>query len=182
MVKENILAKYRDIVTKDSLKARNLIKKLDYKEDYYLLKCIAQTYLDESRFEDGDGSNLRARWDRRKWRMAERYIIKAFAINSDSAEVLYTMGEIRHLSGLNDIAIYCFESIIKMKIKDIAFGEYGRGAAFARELINDAKFELYRLYYYENATLSKRYLSMYKTGLKKGIPTIFKPLKRFLLD
>ena len=96
--------------------------------------------------------------------MAERYIIKAFVINPDCAEVLYTMGGIRKFGGQDDIAIYCFEKIINTKEKDIAFGEYGRGVAFAQILINDAKFELYRLYYDENPTLSKRYLSIYKKG------------------
>lgn len=40
--KEKIIDEYRNTVGTDSVKARNLIKKLDYKEDYYLLQCIAQ--------------------------------------------------------------------------------------------------------------------------------------------
>ena len=58
----------------------------------------------------------------------------------------------------------------------------GEGSYFAKEIINDSKFELYRLYHEENPGLSKRYLSMYKSGLKKGVRTIYKPLKKFLLD
>lgn len=182
MDKERILEKYRNTVGTDSVKARVLIKKLDYKEDYYLLQCIAQTYLDESRFEDDGHSNMRMYIDKRKWRMAERYIIKAFTINPDSADVLYTMGEVRKINGQADIAIYCFKKIIKIGIKKIAYGEYWRGIAFAKEMINDSKFELYRLYHEESPALSKRYLAMYKNGLKKGIYSIYKPLKKFLLD
>jgi tetratricopeptide (TPR) repeat protein len=182
MDKEKVIEEYRNTVDKDSVKARKLIKKLNYKDDYYLLKCVAQTYLDESRFKDDGKSNLREYLDKRKWRMAERYIIKAFTINPNSADVLYTMGEIRKLYGQIEIAIYCFEKISKMGIQAIAYGEYGRGMPFARELINDSKFELYRLYHERNPKLSKRYLSIYKKGLEKGIKTIYKPLKKFLLE
>jgi len=182
MDKKKIIEEYRNVVSTNSLKARELIKKLDYKEDYYLLQCIAQTYLDESRFEDDGTSNMRKDFDQRKWRMAERYIIKAFTINPNSGEVLYTMGEIRKLYGQTDIAIYCFEKILKLGIRKIAYGEYGRGIPFAKELVNDSKFELYRLHHENNPGLSRRYLSMYKKGLEKGVRTIFKPLKKFLLD
>jgi hypothetical protein len=95
--RDKMLEKYWSIVGSDSVKARELIKQLDYKEDYYLLRCIAQTYLDESRFEDDGGSRLRPDIDKRKWRMAERFIIKVFSINPGSAEVLYTMGEVRKI-------------------------------------------------------------------------------------
>jgi len=114
--------------------------------------------------------------------MAERYVIKAFEINPISPDVLYTMGGVRKASGQNDIAIYCFSKIIKLGIRRIAYGEYGRGIPFAKELINDSKFELYRLYYEDDPGLSKKYLSMYKKGLLKGVKTIFKPLRKFLLD
>jgi tetratricopeptide (TPR) repeat protein len=116
-----------------------------------------------------------------KWRMAEKYIIEAFKINPDNAEVLYTMGEIRKLNYQDDIAIYCFEKIINTDIKTIATDEYGRGISFAKELINDSNFELYRLYYETNPNLSNKYLALYKNGLKNGINSIFKPLDKFLL-
>jgi tetratricopeptide (TPR) repeat protein len=180
MDRSKIIAQYKDIVGKDSGKARNLVKKLDFKNDHYLLRCIAQTYLDESRFKYG--SILREYVDQRKWRMAERYIIKAFKINSNCADVLYTMGEVRKINGQTDIAIYCFEKILKLGVREIAFGGCKTGLAFARELVNDSRFELYRLYYGSNNTLSNRYLSMYKKGLKNGAETIYKPLKKFLLD
>jgi len=176
-----ILDKYRETVATDSAKARNYIQMLDYKNNFYLLQCIAQTYLDESRFEEGS-NKMREKINFRKWRMAEKYIIKAFKINSDNAEVLYTMGEIRKLNYQDDIAIYCFEKLIKLGINEIAKQEYSRGKEFARELVNDAKFELYRLHYYENPKLSQKYLNNFKRGLAKGITTIYEPVKKFLLD
>lgn len=175
-----ILDNYRETVATDSEKARNYIRKLDYKNNFYLLKCIAQTYLDESRFEDRS-NKMRKKINFRKWRMAEKYIIKAFKINPENAEVLYTMGEIRKLNMQYDVGIYCFEKIIDTDIKTIANDKYGRGIPFAKELINDSKFELYRLYYKTNPNLSKKYLAMYTKGLEKGIHTIFKPLRKFIL-
>jgi hypothetical protein len=175
-----MLHKYRELVATDSVKARECIKRLDYKNNFYLLKCIAQTYLDESRFEEGK-STMRKAIDLRKWRMAEKFIIRAFNIDDDNAENLYTMGEIRKLGNQNHIAEYCFKRIIKLGVNAIAKQEYSRGKSFAKELINDAKFELYRLYFYENPKLSAKYLREYKSGLEKDIATIFKPLKKFLL-
>lgn len=179
MTKKEIIEAYRNTVDTDSVKARQLIKKLDYKEDYYLLQCIAQTYLDESRLEEDD--TMREYLDKRKWRWAERYIIKAFILNPDNGEVLYTMGNVRKANGQTDIAIYCFRKIIELGVRKVASGEYSRGIAFAKELINDSKFELYRVYQKENPALSKRYLAAYKFGLKKGIDTIYRPLRKFLV-
>jgi tetratricopeptide (TPR) repeat protein len=172
--------KYRELVATDSVKARECIKRLDYKNNFYLLKCIAQTYLDESRFEDGSNT-MRKEVDFRRWRMAEKYIIRAFNKDDDNAETLYTMGEIRKLGNQNHIAIYCFERIIKLGINTIVKQPYSRGNSFAKGLINDAKFELYRLFFYENPKLSAKYLREYKSGIKKGNTTIFKPLNKFLL-
>jgi hypothetical protein len=176
-----ILDKYRQTVATDSAKARNYIKRLDYKNNFYLLKCIAQTYLDESRFEN-KSNKMRKEINFRKWKMAEKYIIEAFKINPDNAEVLYTMGEIRKLNYQDDIAIYCFEKLIKLGINEIAKQEYSRGKEFARELVNDSKFELYRLYYYENPNLSQKYLNNFKRGIAKGITTIYEPVKKFLMN
>src|SRR5947209_2706728 len=111
MSKEEIIKEYNSIVRVNSAKARDLIKKLNYKEDPVLLRCIAQTYLDESRFKD-DGTP-RKYINMRKWRLAEKYIIMAFAINPDCIEVLYTMGSVRKAYKQDDIAIYCFEKITK---------------------------------------------------------------------
>lgn len=175
-----LLNKYRELVATDSVKARKCIMQLDYQNNFYLLKCIAQTYLDESRFEDGS-NKMRKEVNLRKWRMAEKYIIKAFTINDDNAETLYTMGEIRKLSHQKDIALYCFKRIIKLGVNIIAKQEYSRGRSFAKELINDAKFELYRLYFDSDPKKSAKYLKEFKANLKKGVETIFHPLNKFLL-
>lgn len=179
MDKKRIMEEYRNILTKDSAKARALIKKLDYKEDPYLLQCIAQTYLDESRFDEN--GKQRSELYRRKWRMAERYIIKAFELDADCLIVLSTMGSVRRSSGQNDIAIYCYEKIVKLGVKGADSTRCKLDPSFAKELVNDSKFDLYRLYYEVNPKLSKKYLTMYEKGLEKGINTIYKPLKRFLL-
>jgi hypothetical protein len=173
------LEEYRNTLTKDSAKARALIKKLDYKEDPYLLQYIAQTYLDESRFDENGKQRTELYW--RKWRMAEGYIIKAFELDSDCLIVLSTMGSVRRSSGQKDIAIYCYEKIIKLGIKGAKSTKCRLDPDFARELINDSKFDLYRLYYEDDPKLSKKYLAMYKKGLEKRINTIYKPLKKFLL-
>lgn len=124
---DRALSKYRDLVAVDSAKARVRIMQLDYKDNFYLLACIAQTYLDESRFEDGS-DKMRKEVNHRKWRMAEKYIIKSFTINDDNAESLYTMGEIRKLSRQNDIAIYCFKRVIKLGINNF------KARIFTREI------------------------------------------------
>ncbi|GAA0563638.1 hypothetical protein [Chitinophaga japonensis] len=179
MNRDSVLQEFRDTITKDSLKARNLIRKLNYKDDPYLLQCIAQTYLDESRFNE-DGIQ-REYLDWRKWRMAERYIIKAFELDSNCLIVLYTMGSLRKSSGQADIAIYCFEKIIKLGIKAESLCQNQLTVSLANELVNDSKFELYRLYRYKDPVLSKKYLYSYRRKLKKGVNTIFRPLEDFLL-
>jgi len=175
-----IMQQYRNMVAVNSVKARALIKKLDYKDDCELLKCIAQTYLDECLFEN-DGT-MREHIDERKWRMAERYIIKAFVLNSNHLHVLYTMGKVRKLGGAHDLAIYCYEKIIDLGVKSALKGEYKLSRDFAWELINDSKFELYRIYYdIKEFKTAEKYLRQYKAGLQKGIHTIYKPLSKFIL-
>jgi len=175
-----MLYKYRDVVAIASVKARAHIMQLDYKSNFYLLQCIAQTYLDESLLEDGS-NKMRKEIDQRKWRMSEKYIIKAFTINDDNAETLYTMGKIRKVGHQKDIALYCFKRIIKLGVNIIAKQEYSRGRFFAKELINDARFELYRLYFDSDPKKSAKYLKEFKANLKKGTGTIFHPLNKFLL-
>lgn len=175
-----ILEEFRNVVSIDSKKARNVIKKLEYKNDYYLLNCIAQTYLDESRFDEDD--KLKIHIDKKKWRLAEKYCIRAYEINPENTEVLYTMGEIRKIfEDQVELAINCFEKIVNFDIKDIGVDEYGRGVDFAKELVNDSRFELYRLFYPTEKSLALRYLKEYEAELKKGTSSIFKPLKQYLL-
>jgi hypothetical protein len=114
--------------------------------------------------------------------MAEKYIIKAFELDFDCLIVLSTMGSLRRSAGQKDIAIYCYEKIIKLGIKGAKSSDAcDLEIDFARELVNDSKFELYRLYYEDNPLLSKKYLAIYKAGVEKGINTIYRPLKKFLL-
>jgi tetratricopeptide (TPR) repeat protein len=177
---DSLLNKYRELVSTDSAKARKCIMQLDYKNNFYLLKCIAQTYLDESLFDDGS-NKMRKDVNLRKWRMAEKYIIKAFKIDNDNAETLYTMGKIRKVGHQKDIAIYCFKRIIKLGVTRIAKQEYSRGKDFAKMLINDARFELYRIHFYTDPKKSAKYLKEFKANLKKGVETVFDPLNKFLL-
>lgn len=177
---KKIMTEYYRIVGKNSLKARDLIKKLNYKEDPHLLQCIAQTYFDEAKFDK------KGVWhqytDRRKLRMAERYIVKAFKINPTCSDVLWTLGKIRWDYGQFDIAIWCFQEIIRLGVRGIVYGGCKKKLSIALAQINDSKFQLYRLYHYTNPSLSKRYLTLYKKGLDKGISTLYKPLKKFLLS
>jgi hypothetical protein len=55
-------------------------------------------------------------------------------------------------------------------------------SSLANELVNDSKFELYRLYRYEDPILAKKYLYSYKRAVKKRVNTIFKPLEDFLIE
>ncbi len=181
MFREDILKKYQRALTVDAVKARNFIKKLDYKDDPYLLACIAQTYLDESWFNEK--GIQRSRLYRRKWRIAERYIIKAFTLDSDCLLVLATMGSVRRASHQYDIAIYCFEKIIKLGEKGANSCKSDMSLDWEKRLINDSKFELYRLHFWQgDIELSKRYLRRYKIGLKKTEDTIYSPLEHFLVS
>lgn len=180
MLKAEILKKFKEVVGHDSAKARQLIKKLDYRNDPYLLACISLTYFDESAFRK-DGTQ-RKRFINGKLTLAEKYAIMAYEINHDHSEVLYNMGKIRNALNQKDLAIYCFKKIVQLGVRHIMNKE-DREIWYAKMKVNDSKFQLYRLYYdIGELTLSKRYLAMYKGGLKKGIQTIYKPLERFLMD
>jgi hypothetical protein len=180
MNREMILQEYYDIYDSDTTKARNLIKKLDYKNDHYLLQCIAQTYFDEAKFDQNGIWNKSS--DNRKLRMAERYIVKAFKIKPTCSDVLWTLGKIRWDYGQMDVAIWCFREIIRLGIRGIVYGGCKKELSIGLAQINDSKFQLYRLYYVTNPSLSKRYLKLYKKGLAKGISTLYEPLEKFLMD
>jgi hypothetical protein len=77
---EILLDKYRSTVATDSKKARYFIRQLDYKENFYFLNYIAQTYLDEAIFEEAGKDKMRKEMNFRKWRMAEKYIIEALKL------------------------------------------------------------------------------------------------------
>jgi hypothetical protein len=90
MDREKVIRQFQNTVGKNSAKARSLIKKLDYK-DPYLLQGIAQTYLDECLLYD-DG-RMREYVDKRKWRLAERYIIKAHILDNNDVDVFMGDGK-----------------------------------------------------------------------------------------
>jgi len=129
---EILLDKYRSTVATDSKKARYFIRQLDYKENFYFLNYIAQTYLDEAIFEEAGKDKMRKEMNFRKWRMAEKYIIEALKLIRIMQKFFILWEEL--------------ENRISMQ-------EYSRGKDFAKELINDAKFELYRLYRYFSLVL-----------------------------
>jgi len=179
--KEKILKKFRKEVCINSERARKLIKMLDYKMDAYLLQCIAQTYFDESLFND-DGTK-REYFEGRKLRLAERYIIKAYIINEDCIDVLWVLGKVRKAYKQFDLAIYCFKRIIELGSKKISKYDGCTDRSLVQIKVNDSKFQLYRTYHdIGDFPIARKYLSRYKNGLEKGIDTLFKPLKKYLLD
>lgn len=180
-LREKVLAKYQVAVCSDSAKARKLIKQLNYREDPYLLVCIAQTYYDESAFYD-DGTP-REYFEGKKLRLAEKYMIRAFILNEDCIDVLYLLGKVRKAFRQYDLAIYCFKRLRELSRKVIPAKDKCTNHSLVKVKANDSRFQLYRIYHALNErALSKKYMSQYKTGLNRGVDTIFKPLEKFLLD
>jgi hypothetical protein len=179
--KDQTLQKYYNIVGSNSSKARSLIKRLNYKQDPYLLRCIALTYFDESRLDDNN--NPREVFDARKLRLAERYIINAYILNENCIDVLYTLGEIRNAYRQTDLAIYCYKRIVEVGSRAIPRKDKCTDRSLVQIKVNDSRFQLYRLYHDKGEyAMSKRYLSTYKKGLEKGIGTLYKPLEKYLMD
>ena len=174
----HIIRRYENILAENSAKARRLIQQLDYRNNPMHLQRIAQTYLDECRFHD-DGTQ-RDKILLRKWRMAEKYAIMAFKLDSRCLMVLSMMGKVRKSGGQDDIAIFCFEEIIIIGAKAPQSACCRIDRALADEVVNDARFELYRLHFYTDHHLARKFLREYKKGLKKGISTIYAPLHKFL--
>ena len=179
--REKILKEFAHVVGTNSSKARSLIKKLNYNEDPYLLQCIAQTYFDESLFND-DGSQ-REFFEGRKLRLAERYIIKAYKINENCIDVLWVLGKVRKAFRQFDLAIYCYKRLIKLGSKNISKYDNCTNRTLVQIKVNDSRFQLYRTYHdMGEFRMANRYLSTYKTGLNKGIGTLYRPLEKYLLD
>jgi hypothetical protein len=174
-----MLSEFYKIVDENPAKAREIIKKLDYKNDHYLLKCVAKTYWDEAKFDKYGNWNKKT--DERKLRMAERYIVKAFEIKPTCPDVLWLLGFIRWDYGQIDVAIYCFKEIINLGVSRIVYSGCKNELSVGLAQINDSKFELYRLLYDINPSLSKKYLTSYKKGIAKGVKTLYSPLDNFLL-
>jgi len=176
--RDKIIEEFNEIEVEFPERARNLIKKLNYKDDHFLLKCIAMTYLDEAQFDENEKWRYYA--DSRKLRMAERYIIKAFVLKPTCSNVLWILAKVKTAYGQNDSAIFCYNEIIRKGSRGIINGCCKDTLDIALAQINDSKFELYRLYKNTNSSLSKRYLTLYKQGLQKGIFTLFEPLEKFM--
>ena len=179
MNQKNILHEYHKIVGFDSKNARQLIKKLDYKNDHYLLQCIAQTYLDECRFNNNGTQRLN--FDKKKGMLAEKYIMRAYEINPNCPDVLWVFAKVRETTQQFNLAILYYKKIINLGIKNIVYAGCKLELKIAEELINDSKFELYRLYFNLNPVISRKYLSLYKKGLRHGVHTIYKPLAKYLI-
>lgn len=153
--KNKVLQEYRDIYFEDTTKARLLIKKLDFKNDPYLLSEIALSYFDEN-----------------KIRLAERYILKAFSMDYLNSDVLWVLGLVKWDYGQIDNAVFCFKEIIRIGTRRIKKSGYNKTLDVALAQINDSKFQLYRLLKDSDPPVAKRYLKEYEKGLKKGIFTI----------
>ena len=153
--KNIVLQKYYDIYSEDTTKARSLIKKLDYKNDPYLLSEIAKSYFDEN-----------------KLRLAERYILKAFSIDCINSDVLWVLGLVKWDYGQIDNAIFCFKEIIRLGLRRISKSGYDKTLDIAMAQINDSRLQLYRLLKESNPIVAKRYLKEYEKGLEKGVFSI----------
>ncbi len=176
MNREEAIKKYYQIYSDNTTLAREIIKKLNYKNDHRLLQMIAESYADEALFNNSDG-----RINYHKLYYANYYIIKAFDLCSTCSNVLWTMGKIMKNYGENKIAVFCYKSIIELGEKKISKDSCKNDPKITLAQINDSKFELYRLMHRSEPALSKRYLNLYKKGRKKGISTLYKPLKNYLL-
>lgn len=152
---DNFWNKYSEIYSEDTTKARKLIKKLNYKNNPYLLSEIAISYFDENRL-----------------RLAERYILKAFAIDCLDSDVLWVLGLVKWDYGQIDNAIFCFKEIIRIGTRRLNKAGYNKTIDIALAQINDSKFQLYRLLKDSNPPVAKRYLRGYEKGLKKGLSTL----------
>jgi len=178
--REKVIRKYRSVVGVDSAAARALVKKLKYKDDPYLLSCIALTYFDESRFKD-DGSP-RKTYDGRKMRLAERYIVKAYELKDDCIDVLWMMGKVRIGFLQWDLAAYCFERILELGRKRISDNDKCTDRSLVQVKVNDSRFALYDIYYVMgDIPKAKKYLAKFMAGLKRpGMWTLYTPLENFL--
>ena len=153
--KDEILNEYFSIYFENTTKARELIKKLDYKNDPNLLASIATSYFDEN-----------------KLRLAERYALKAFALDYLNPKVLWILGLIKWDYGQIDNAIFDFQEIIRIGKRRIDKTGYGEDEEVALARINDSKFQLYRLLKDTKPAVAKRYLREYEKGLKNGYSSI----------
>jgi tetratricopeptide (TPR) repeat protein len=115
MEREHLLQRYYELVGHDSLKARNEILKLSYKNDAYLLSCVALTYKDEAMFFKN--GNMRKEFIKEKLLIAKKYIDKSFQLNPRCRDILFTKGEIYNALDDRFEAIDCYIKIIEFDEK-----------------------------------------------------------------
>jgi tetratricopeptide (TPR) repeat protein len=179
-IREIALDKYYSLVATNFSKARNVIEELNYENDAYLLSCIAQTYKDEAIFFKN--GNSRKNIDKEKLKLAKLYIDRAFVLNPECRNVLYVKGRI--YDNLDEIyeSIDCFIKILKAE--DHLEDELNCSQSelwVVQMMLNDARFELYRLFYdIQSFEISNKFLKEYKKHLKKGVQTIYTPIEKFL--
>ena len=155
LTKEDVVNQYYDIYFQDTTKARNLIKKLDYKNDPNLLSSIATSYFDDN-----------------KLRLAERFAINAYKLDSLNPKVLWILALVKWDYGQLDSAIFSFQEIIRIGTRRVDKTGYGENMEVALSRINDSKFQLYRLLKEVKPAVAKRYLREYEKGIKNGLFTL----------
>jgi tetratricopeptide (TPR) repeat protein len=153
--KNEILAEYYQLYFENTSKARSILKKLDYRNDAFVLSEIATSYFDED-----------------KLRLAERYVFKAFALDYLNPKVLWILGLVKWDYGQLDNAIFCFKEIIRIGTRRVSKTGYNETIEIALARINDSKFQLYRLLENTSPAVAKRYLRDYEKGLENGCFTL----------
>lgn len=179
--KEKILDNFNKYVLNDSAKARAIIEGIDYENDPYWLRCIALTYKDEALFFKN--GKMRKVFLTDKLKSAKKYIKKAFKLNPNCRDVLYTKGVIYNALGDIYTAIDCYISILELGEKTDKISNCSNSELpFIQMILNDAKFQLYRLFYdLEDFEMSNKFLESYKENLNKGVNTIYSPLENFIM-
>jgi hypothetical protein len=150
-----VIQKYHEIYFENTTSARNLIKKLDYKNDPNLLAEIATSYFNED-----------------KLRMAERYAIKAIVLDYLNSRTLWILALVKWDYGQIDNAIFSFQEIIRIGISRINKCGIDETKESALARINDSKFQLYRLLINSKPAVAKRYLRMFEKGVENGLFTL----------
>lgn len=177
----NLLNEYYNYVGTDSARARSVIFKMNYQSDGYLLSCIALTYRDEAIFF----KNGRTRNDIKveKMILAKEYIDMAYEISPLCRDVLFMKGTIYNSLHDQFSAIDCFIKILESKEDgSLPHNCSESDSAYIKMVTNDARFQLYRLFHnIQEFDISGKFLKEYKTNLKKGVKTIYIPLRTYLV-
>jgi len=150
-IRENVLSSFYEIYDEDTTRARSLIKRLDFKNDPFLLSEIAHTYFDEGRL-----------------RLAERFSLRAFSIDYLNPSVLWILGLVKWDYGQHENAIFCFEEIIRLGTSRRAKSGSNESIESTHARINDSKLQLFRLLRNKEPERAVQYLKSYERGLKRG--------------